>query len=269
MEYNNRYDNTFTMKDYFAKNYGLPAKPSAPDLTDFKMWGCIMMLCLFWLWIPIFIVIKIKNNKATAKYNEALKAWEAALEFRSNNWWKEYDKIVDKTIASLNLKEDGMKKLNIADSHLTNEIIDKETGNQIPLVPFYIYGQDFSQGCWRMDSRGTYRTSCLEFTQFFFTQKEIMIYIRKIDLLNPDAKKEIVQELFYSDITSVTISQDSVSTKKAEHVGGGGKNIDEVEVERFCIIVPGDKMAYGYTANDNTTKNINNMRSMIRIIKNK
>ncbi len=245
------YNNTFSFNNYFSENYGMPAKPKKPNLWHFSKKNIIVLILFCWIWIPQAIIMTVKNNKKKAAYEADLKDWNDAYNYRFNNWWKEYEKNLAIAEENMKLKESAMAKLNITEQ----DIEDAE--------PFYIYGQIFNGGYWRKAVNGTYRTSKLQYTYFFFTKEQVMVYERILDLMDLKLKKETTSEFFYSDLTSVSISQDSVSTTKATSLDGGDKE-DEVEIERFSLIVPGDKKSFAYTANEKSTRGVNAMRTLIR-----
>lgn len=188
------YNNTFSIKDYFDYNYGLGNQPKKYKLGR-KNFIVLILFC--WIWIPLYIIKTVKTNK---KINE----WKMAFEYRRNNWYKEYDKYLEKTVTALDLKKSALKKLN-----LVEDDPDLQT-----VKPIFLHGPKFD-GYWRQASNGTYRTSKHEYTYIIFKQDQILFYIANIDLFEPTRKKESTLEFFYSDITSVNTTTISTKPKQA------------------------------------------------------
>ncbi len=265
MAYNNNYNNTFGIDRFFNRNFDMPAYPSKPLIK--KAWrpkGFILLLLLAIIWIPLAIINAIMNSKRKAAYSEACAAWSNALNIRKATWPGEYDKFLADIESKLTIKSDGMKKLDLQDEDLA-KAVDKD-GNTIE--PFYIKGDMLKEGFWRSYSDG-YRCSMRQYTHFFFTEDQVMIYMRQLNLLNLESKKESTLEFFYSDITSVSVSQVSIETKTGINDDGSDSKTEEIDTEKFQLVVPGDKMHFAYTASERTTANINNLRQRIRNAKNK
>ena len=233
------YDNQFSMEKYFQKNYGLPDKPQK---YKFKKKPFLVLILLCWIWIPLAIIGTVLANKKVA-------AWEEAFEYRRTHWPAEYDAALAKAFDNMKLYESALKKTNLVEEELMS------------VKPFYISGALFD-GYWRPSETGAYRTSRREYTYILFTNDQVVFYRRILDLLDLERKKESVLEFFYSDITSVNISTVSVEPKFA--ASDTENKPEELDTEKFVLVVPGDKIAMAFETNEEVDESIKGMRSLIR-----
>ena len=233
------YDNQFSMEKYFQTNYGLPAKPKK---YKFKKKPFLILILFCWIWIPVAIIGTISANKKVA-------AWETAFEYRRTHWPAEYDAALAKAFDNMHLYDSALKKTGVVAEQLST------------VTPFYISGALFD-GYWRQSEAGTYRTSLREYTYILFTDDQVIFYRRVLDLLDLERKKESVLEFFYSDITSVNISTVSVEPKFA--AADTENKPEELDTERFVLVVPGDKIVMAFETNDEVDASIKGMRNLIR-----
>lgn len=233
------YNNEFSMNNYFSNNYGLPPKPKA---YKFGKKNFLVLILFCWIWIPLYI---IKKSKSAAE----ISAWENALEYRRTHWPSEYDAALNKAFNDMKLYESALKKAGKVEDEL------------LSVKPFFISGPLFD-GCWRKSEAGTYRTSRREYTYILFTDDQVIFYRRVLDLLDLERKKESVLEFFYSDVTSVNVSTTSVTPKQA--AADTAEKPDELDVESFVLVVPGDKIIMSFETNDDVDESIKGMRTLIR-----
>lgn len=236
------YNNQFSMDKYFQKNYGLPQKPSK---YVFGKKSLLVLILFCWIWIPLYIIMTYKTNKE-------IKEWEEAFEYRRCNWLNEYDKALEKAFKNMNLYDSALKKLGLVEDDPDLQAVK----------PFYISGNLYD-GFWRQDTKGKYRTSRREYTYIVFKQDQILFYRRVLDLLDLERKKETTLEFFYSDITSVNISTQSITPKNAA-ADSTSNEIKELDVESFILVVPGDKINMAFESNGNVDESIKGMRTLIR-----
>lgn len=235
------YNNTFNINNYFATNYGLPDKPKKYKWVKKNL---LITILFCWIWIPLYFY-------KTSQANKAISDWEAAYQYRLNNWYKEYEKFYKKAFDDLHLYQSGLVKLGLVE-------------DQVKAVkPFYVFGPTFD-GYWRETTSGGYRSSKHEFTYIFFTDDQIYFYTRKLDLLDLNKKSESTLEFFFSDITSVGISTTSITPKNAGIGADGKTQTKQIDQEQFVLVVPGDKINFAYTGNDQTAESINGMKHLIR-----
>ena len=129
--------------------------------------------------------------------------------------------------------------------------------------PFFIYGSILSgaQDWFRTDASGVIRADHNEITWLFFSKDQVYLYNIKFRLTTPK-KTETTQEFFYTDIVSVTIGSESTSVDSRNCVDGLSSSA--IEVEKFKLIVPGDKMSFAFTSNDGVSGSIQAMKNKIR-----
>ena len=78
-------------------------------------------------------------------------------------------------------------------------------------------------------------SSAYQVSWVFFSSNQVYIY-RNTFNLDEDKKNESTDEFFYKDVTSFSTNSES------EQAHGLGDNKFEVETNKFCMVVPGDKL---------------------------
>lgn len=246
-------NNTFNVNDYFTENFGLPSKPKMPE-TNKKTVLIAILLCLTLIGaivgVPMLVVIIAKRCSANSK----IKEWQDSYNERYNKWDGEVDRLYTRYVESMDVKQMAMEKLGIDEDQV------KE------VKPFSIYGQTYN-GWYRFGADGEIRTDDREITWIFFGDNQIYLYTLSFSLTGREHKTESTQEFFYTDIVSV--STGSVSkTLNAKKSAGGGK-WESVEAEEFRLVVPGDKMSFAFTSNNEISASIRGMKEKIRDKKNR
>lgn len=258
----------FNLKSFFQTNYGLGRIPTVTPLDKKKVViGAIVAVLGLILGIAVSVVLLIATvvggiiialpivkNKQEVAYKSA---WNAEWSRRNNTWPAEFDKFREKTIKDQNLKDRGMNYLGVDAENL----IKDEKGES---SAFSIRGNNFD-GAWRR-TNGVYRTEYVDITWLYLGVDQLYIYKVRLSLSDPSAKREDSMEFFYKDIVSVSVAQEGVDVK-----GSGAdesESVKQVDVERFRLTVPGDKISFAYTPTDYTTGRINSMKQMIREKKN-
>lgn len=257
-------DNTFNVKNYFTENFGLGNKPKVPKI-NIKLIilgvgviiACIVLGAMFYPVIMagaalgvVLIAVPIgMHSAAKAKANE----WQKNFNERYKNWDAELEKFYDKTVASMNVKQAAMKKIGIDEDDVTE------------VAPFSIHGQTYD-GWYRFGADGNIRTDDREITWLFFSKDQVYLYTVSFSLTGKNRKIENTQEFFYSDIVSVSTGSIS-KTLNAQKSAGGGKE-ETVEAEEFRLVVPGDKISFAFTSNNEISRSVQAMKTKIREKKN-
>ena len=250
----------FSINKYFQTNYGLGSKPAVSKIQIKKFAIIVLLACLVLTFAVNFLFILataffgfifiglplMKQNKEKA----AAKEWEDKLNYCRNNWYKDYEKLLEKTITDLNAKKRGMDKLGI---------IEEDVG-MVP--PFSIRGKDYN-GYYRVANNGEYRTDGHQITWLYFSETQVFVYSVKFKLTEPKKLVEETQELFYTDIVSVSINS-SVQTLKASNSAEAKKEDETIDTEDFTLVVPGDKLRFAFTSNSEVNNSINGMKNLIR-----
>lgn len=256
----------FDFVKFFQPNYGLGNKPQMPKVDRKKIvWGVLIAVacigfaaitnkfvialgavlgCCLCAW-PIFSIIFAKQYIAK---------WETERSRRAYEWPKEFDERAKKIIAEQKLEERGMNYLGIDGENL---IKDEKDGSS----SFSIRGNNYDGG-WRR-TNDVYRTEYQEITWLYFGTDQLYLYKVKLSLIDPSSKREESQEFFYKDIVSVSVAQETVDLK-SQGVGEDGEQPKQIDSEKFCLVVPGDKLSFAYTPTDYTVGRVNAMKAMIR-----
>lgn len=261
-------DDTFNIKDYFSRNYGLGECPPV-----FKLHGFWMILYVLIVPIIMYLISRGKKQRWLKSYNE-----------RYNNWYKEVDKLYEQKVAEINPRESALRTLGIDESEL-------DPGAE----PIRINAKRFI-GAYRKAPDGLFRTDVQEITYFLFTEKQIYSY-KIIFSLTGDTietkddsftRQEILKEIFYSDIVSIKTSREDTTLNVSKAIGQNEeapkkkkarakKNVavseeeknpeNEVVVvssESFTLIVPNDSISCSFYTTPEYTVSIKALRDRIR-----
>ena len=270
-------NNNFNINSYFSRNYGLGDKPQVTKIKWFQksrviatliaiallaVAGAIGLVAVIAVALIFYLPPILKSNKE----KQAAEEWQNNYNIRRNTWDAEYDKFYRNRVAKLNPKRSAILKLNLDLNPDTVNEKDRtpEELKKYPQAPFDIYGRLYD-GWYRCGKDGIYRTDSNEITWLFFGTDQIYIYTVKFKLTEDGKKRENTQEFFYDDVVSVSIGTTSTELKKSN---GFGTNEESIETEEFRLVVPGDKMIFAFTSDDDTNKSVQGMKSAIRNKKN-
>ena len=260
----------FDVNLYFSKNYGMGNKPGVGNLnmkrillgvlfivigiiaivllaTRNLLIGLILMLVLVGVGLILMLPTILSKSKGKSKAD----AWQAEFDHRCSTWDHEFDLYYQRTVEQMRLRQTAMSKIGISEEQLAD------------VEPFFIYGSILSgaQDWFRTDASGVIRADHNEITWLFFSKDQVYLYNIKFRLTTPK-KTETTQEFFYTDIVSVTIGSESTSVDSRNCVDGLSSSA--IEVEKFKLIVPGDKMSFAFTSNDGVSGSIQAMKNKIR-----
>ncbi len=91
----------------------------------------------------------------------------------------------------------------------------------------------------------------------FFSSTQVYIYRHTFNL-DEDKKNESTDEFFYKDVTSFSTSSET------ETAHGLGDKKFEVETNKFCMVVPGDKMYVSMDGVEDSETIIQAMKQKLR-----
>ncbi|MBP3494603.1 MAG: hypothetical protein J6K52_00165 [Clostridia bacterium] len=134
----------------------------------------------------------------------------------------EYATMVASKRDAMNLKAKALKKIGL----------DEEEVNEIPPVMFQ--GYTFKNAYAKKRGNGNWVSSNYEVTWIFFSSTQIYVY-KCTFAMDEDKTKETTLEYFYKDVTAFSTSSE------AEKAKINGKD-EEIETEKFTLVVPGDKL---------------------------
>lgn len=139
---------------------------------------------------------------------------------------EEYDAIIKKLVATSNSYQKALDKIGLDESEL----------KEIPPVTFYGYeNSDFSKS----NPDGTFRSNLYTITHIFFSATQVYAYSLTINTMKNE-KKERTEEYFYKDVTNFSTLSDTIESLQFGGCFGGPKRVS-VELQKFSLIVPGDK----------------------------
>ena len=139
---------------------------------------------------------------------------------------EDYDVVIKNLIASSNSYKKALDKIGLDESEL----------KEIPPVTFYGYEEsDFSKS--NLD--GTFRSNLYTITHIFFSSTQVYMYKLTLNTMKND-KQERTEEYFYKDVTNFSTVSDTIESVQFGGFFGGPKRVS-VDLQRFSLIVPGDK----------------------------
>lgn len=133
-----------------------------------------------------------------------------------------YLQMVQQKRDSLNLKAKALGKIGL----------DEEEISEIP--PAMFEGFVFKNAYAKKRANGRWVSSAYQVSWVFFSATQVYIY-RYTFNMDEDKKSENTDEFFYKDVTSFSTSSE---TEVAHSLG----EKFEVETNKFCMVVPGDKL---------------------------
>ncbi len=120
--------------------------------------------------------------------------------------------------------------------------LDEDELKEIPPVTLYGYEDEKAQLS-RVGKDGVFRSNLYSITHLFFSSTQVYMYQVILDTIS-NTKKERTEEYFYKDITNFSTSTDSMEVTYYKGCAGTPAT-GTVEVQRFGLIVPGDKFTCG------------------------
>lgn len=140
---------------------------------------------------------------------------------------EDYQAIVDGVVKAANTYQKAIDKIGM----------DEDDLKEIPPVTLVGYEYDGAY------TRGN-KTSKYSVTHLFFSSTQVYMYSVVFDIVT-GSKKERTEEYFYKDITNFSTSTDSEMVDVLSSGCGAKWTKVNVEIQRFALIVPGDKFTCG------------------------
>lgn len=135
----------------------------------------------------------------------------------------EYMQLVKARRDSLKLRQKALSKIGLDESEVSE------------IKPATFEGFVYKNAYAKQRADGKYVSSSYQVAWLFFSSTQVYIY-RCTFNMDDDKKTESTDEFFYKDVTSFSTSSE---TEEAKNIGG---NKLEVESNKFCMVVPGDKL---------------------------
>lgn len=164
---------------------------------------------------------------------------------------QEYESMVISKAKSIDFKQKAIAKIGLDESQI----------NEVAPIHLEDYLFDDKKAYALRGKDGIWRSSAYQITWIFFSSTQVYVYQYTFNM-DEDGKKEGTEEYFYKDITNFSTSSDTV---EKEVFAGKGKYVrTNVDMNRFTIVVPGDKFYCAMKQNDYTEKAVQGMKSKLR-----
>lgn len=157
----------------------------------------------------------------------------------------EYLQMVFRKRDSLNLKAKALGKIGL----------DEEEVSEIS--PAMFEGFVFKNAYAKQRANGKWVSSAYQVSWVFFSSTQVYIY-RYTFHMDEDKKNESTDEFFYKDVTSFSTSSET------ETAHGLGDEKFEVETNKFCMVVPGDKLYVSMDGVEDSEAIIQAMKQKLR-----
>jgi len=172
----------------------------------------------------------------------------------------EYESLVRAKANSIDFKQKALDKIGLDESQV----------QEIEPVHFEGYYSDEKRTYARRGKDGIWRSSAFQISWIFFSSTQVYVYQYTFNM-DEDGKKEATEEYFYKDITNFSTSSDTIEKEVLESTSCTGKSTyrrSNVDVDRFSLIVPGDRFNCSMEKNDYTERSIQGMKAKLREKKN-
>lgn len=157
----------------------------------------------------------------------------------------EYLQMVLRKRDSLNLKAKALGKIGL----------DEEEVSEIS--PAMFEGFVFKNAYAKQRANGKWVSSAYQVSWVFFSSTQVYIYRHTFNM-DEDKKNESTDEFFYKDVTSFSTSSET------EIAHGLGDEKFEVETNKFCMVVPGDKLYVSMDGVEDSEAIIQAMKQKLR-----
>ena len=157
----------------------------------------------------------------------------------------EYMSMVIAKRDSMNFKAKALSKIGL----------DEEEVKEI--APAMFEGFVFKNSYAKKRADGKWVSSAYQVAWIFFSSTQIYIFRHTFNM-DEDKKNESTDEFFYKDVTSFSTSSET------EEARGLGNEKFEVETNKFCMVVPGDKLTVSMDGVTDSESIIQAMKQKLR-----
>lgn len=191
-------------------------------------------------------VIAVEMDKTQKKINKMFNHDDGCLASLGAMKPADYYQYAQAKIQSIGVIEKGFKKLGI----------EPEEVNEIP--PVYVWGfPKDEKSRWVYNLNGCTLSYEVEGTCMYFSDSRIYLYSYRYDTIN-GTHKEVAEEFDYKDVVSVATFEET------ENRQIGKKKTMTVTYNLLKIVVPGDKMYFGFINNSETDRLIKAAKQKIK-----
>jgi hypothetical protein len=201
--------------------------------------------------------LKERSKGRSAEQKQALRYFfnDGCLQKKVSD--EAYDAMVEAQVKSLNAKAKAMSKIGLDESEL----------KEIEPVHFEGYYFDPKKSYSKRGKDGKWRSSAYQISWLFFSSTQVYLYQYTFNM-DEDGRKEATEEYFYKDITNFSTSSDTVEAPYWD-VKQKKRLLENVDSNRFSLVVPGDKFYCSMEQNEYTERAIQGMKAKLREKKNK
>ncbi len=125
------------------------------------------------------------------------------------------------------------------------------------ISPVMFEGFVFKNAYAKKRANGNWVSSAYQVSWLFFSSTQVYIFRHTFNM-DEDKKNESTDEFFYKDVTSFSTSSES------EQARGLGNEKFEVETNKFCMVVPGDKLYVSMDGVEDSDSIIQAMKQKLR-----
>lgn len=168
----------------------------------------------------------------------------------------DYDALVQAKAKSIDFRQKALNKIGLDESQVS----------EIEPVHFESYWFDEKKTLAKWGKDKEWRSSAYQVTWIFFSSSQIYVYQYTFNM-DEDGKKESTEEYFYKDITNFSTTTDTIEKWVLDKVSCNGESTyarNNVDANRFAIVVPGDKFYCSMDQNDYTERAIQGMKAKLR-----
>ncbi len=157
----------------------------------------------------------------------------------------EYMSMVRRKRDSMDFKSKALSKIGL----------DEDEVKEISPVMFegFVYKNAYA----KKRANGNWVSSAYQVSWLFFSSTQVYIFRHTFNM-DEDKKNESTDEFFYKDVTSFSTSSES------EQARGLGNEKFEVETNKFCMVVPGDKLYVSMDGVEDSDSIIQAMKQKLR-----
>lgn len=159
----------------------------------------------------------------------------------------DYDAMIAKKVRGMGFKQRAMDKIGLDESEV----------NEIEPVNFEGFLFDSKKAYAKKGNDKRWRSSAYQVTWIFFSSTQMYVYQYTLNM-NEDGKSESTDEYFYQDITAFSTSSDTVEKRMYDD------QLITIDVDRFAIVVPGDKFYCSMDKTEYTERAIKGMKAQLR-----
>jgi hypothetical protein len=201
--------------------------------------------------------LKERSKDRNAEQRQALRYFfnDGCLQKKVSD--ETYDAMVEAKIKTLNAKTRAMAKIGLDESEL----------KEIEPVHFEGYHFEPKKSYSKRGKDGKWRSSAYQISWLFFSSTQVYLYQYTFNM-DEDGKKESTEEYFYRDITNFSTSSDTVEAPYWD-VKQKKVMLENVDSNRFSLVVPGDKFYCSMEQTEYTERAIQGMKAKLREKKNR